>query len=148
GRIPSTGNRAVDASPATGQAAKQKAKVIEPEGEDSSSEDDDPQTIAAALARKRSRADPQTDLWAEDEPVADRLVIDDSSPEVEERMSLPDTSREQPIATLLLEQSTPDSVPASGAVAQEPVPTTILREPPVEEDPNAIPNEEAVAREI
>ncbi|XP_024184705.1 uncharacterized protein LOC112189594 [Rosa chinensis] len=69
-------------------------------------------------------------------------VIDDSPPEVEERVSLPDISHGHPTA-LLLEQAGPDSIQAPGEVAQEPVLTSILHELPAEEDPNAIPNEEA-----
>ncbi|XP_061993940.1 uncharacterized protein LOC133711875 [Rosa rugosa] len=182
GRAPPSSNRAAGFPPATGPAAKQKAKLSKPEVEDSFSDDDDPQTIAAALARKRSRAEFRTDLWATDEPVADRLVrrrfsrqvgegssaagegvsgtpaqetngdspsainvasnmqlgvvpaqvIDDSSPEFEERLPLLHTPREQPI--LLLESAVPDSGPTSGETA--PIPTVDSRELPVEEDPN------------
>ncbi|PRQ25511.1 hypothetical protein RchiOBHm_Chr6g0284481 [Rosa chinensis] len=74
-------------------------------------------------------------------------VIDDNSPEVEERVPLPDISHGQPTATLLLEQAGPDSIPVSSEVAQEPVLTAILRKLLAEEDPNAIPNEEAAVTE-
>ncbi|XP_062020879.1 uncharacterized protein LOC133737305 [Rosa rugosa] len=179
GCAPPSGNRAVGVSPATGLAAKQKAILTKPEVEDTSSDDDDPQTIAAVLARKRSRAELRTDPWAEDEPAADRLVcrrlsrqvgegssaagegvsgtkaqetngdppsainaadnmqlvvvpeqvIDDSSPEVEERMSLLPTFREEPIP--LLASTVPDSGPTFGETAL--VPTASFRELPVEE---------------
>ncbi|XP_062014011.1 uncharacterized protein LOC133730439 [Rosa rugosa] len=172
-------HRAAGVPPATGPAAKQKAKLSKPEVEDTSSDDDDPQTIAAALARKRSRAEFRTDPWATDEPIADRLVrrkfsgqvgegssvagegvsgtptqenngdspsainaasnmqlvvvlaqvIDDSSPELEERLPLLHTPREQPL--LLLEASVPDSGPTSCETA--PIPTADSRELPAEE---------------
>ncbi|XP_040374690.1 uncharacterized protein LOC121052849 [Rosa chinensis] len=89
GSMPPSGCRVVDASPAIGQAKKKKVIATEPEVENSSSDDDDPQTIAAALALKRSHADPQTDPWAEDEPVADRLVRRRSSRQVGEGSSAP-----------------------------------------------------------
>ncbi|XP_061998829.1 G-type lectin S-receptor-like serine/threonine-protein kinase At1g61490 [Rosa rugosa] len=54
GNAPSSGSRTANTSHATGQSGKQKA-------------------IAALSARKRNRSDPRTDLWAGDEPIADRL---------------------------------------------------------------------------
>ncbi|KAM5554610.1 hypothetical protein ABKV19_022820, partial [Rosa sericea] len=198
GSVPPSGSRAVDASPATGQAAKKKAIATEPEVENSSSDDDDPQTIAAALARKSSRSDPRTDPWADDEPLADQLVrhrssrqagegssaagddasasqaqvptgfnnppppigaannmqlalvsvqvIDDSSPEVEQRIPLPETPREQPTAVLIMEQIVPDSASVPGQVDQEPLPIAILREPLSLENP--APIEEVAAAAI
>ncbi|PRQ35142.1 putative aminotransferase-like, plant mobile domain-containing protein [Rosa chinensis] len=74
GSAPRSGSRTIRASPAVDQPGKQKAVIAEPEVEDSSSDDDNPQTVAAALARKRSRSDPGTDPWEEDEPIANRLV--------------------------------------------------------------------------
>ncbi|XP_040373611.1 uncharacterized protein LOC121052493 [Rosa chinensis] len=63
---PSSCGQAATASPAIDQAGKQKAIATEPEVKDSS-DDEDSQTIAAALARKHNSSDP----WAQDEPIAD-----------------------------------------------------------------------------
>ncbi|XP_062028384.1 uncharacterized protein LOC133744265 [Rosa rugosa] len=67
-------------------------------------------------------------------------VIDDSSPEFEERLPLLHTPREQSI--LLLESAVPDTGPTSGETA--PIATADSSELPVEEGPNV----EAVVGEI
>ncbi|XP_024190663.1 uncharacterized protein LOC112194678 [Rosa chinensis] len=72
GRVPTSGHCAVDVPPATSQAAKQKAVATEPEVEDSSSDDDDPQTVRTFLP---DHTDPRTDPWEEDEPLAFRLSL-------------------------------------------------------------------------
>ncbi|XP_061993544.1 uncharacterized protein LOC133711434 [Rosa rugosa] len=171
GSVPPSGIRAVDASPATSQAAKQKAIVTEPEVEDSSSDDDDPQTVrrrssrqvgegSSAAGNDASASHAQAPTGSNNPPppisAANNMqlalvpvqVIDDSSPEVEERMPLPDTSREQPTAVLTMEQVAPDLVPVSGEVNQEPVPIAILREPPVEENQNPGPIEQVAAATV
>ncbi|XP_040370707.1 uncharacterized protein LOC121051716 [Rosa chinensis] len=54
GTTPRSGARTIRASPAAGQSGKQKAVLAEPEAEDSSSDDDNPQTLlwlASATAR-------------------------------------------------------------------------------------------------
>ncbi|XP_062016788.1 uncharacterized protein LOC133733178 [Rosa rugosa] len=174
--------------------------MTEPEDKESSSDDDDSQTIAALSARKRSRSDPRTDLWAEDEPIADRLVrhrslrhteegssaagegtsasqaqaptivnnspppasaasnaqlalipvqiIDDSSPEAEDRVPLPDAPRKEPSDIPVLEQIAPDSIPIPSEANPEAMPAVVVREPPAEENPNAFNTEDAVAEAV
>ncbi|XP_024178368.1 fruit protein pKIWI501-like [Rosa chinensis] len=152
GNAPLPGRCATSASPAAGQSGKQKAVLTELEAEDSSFDDDDPQTVAAALARKRSRSNPRTDPWAEDEPPADRLapvdpgnlpppastagdvhsasipvqIKEDSSPELEESTAPPDEPPEEPTAGNVPAEEIAVADPAEpigeGMVAQEPAP--------------------------
>ncbi|XP_062028352.1 uncharacterized protein LOC133744229 [Rosa rugosa] len=190
GSSPLSGSRAANASQAADQSGKQKAVMIEPEDKESSSSDDDMQTIAALSARKRARSDPRTDLWAEDEPIADRLVrhrssrhaeegsstvgegtsasqapaptvvnhspppagavdnaqlasipvqiIDDSSPEAENRVLLLDAPREEPSDVPVLEQTAPDSIPVPSEASPETMLAIIVYEPPIEEVPNVV----------
>ncbi|XP_062009689.1 uncharacterized protein LOC133726198 [Rosa rugosa] len=190
GSAPLSGSRATNASQAAGQSGKQKAIMIEPEDKESSSDDDDMQTIAALSARKRARSDPRTDLWAEDEPIADRLVrhrssrhaeegsstvgdgksasqapaptvvnhsptpagavenaqlalipvqiIDDSSPEAENRVLPLDAPREEPSDVPVLEQIAPDSIPVPSDANPETMLAIIVYEPPIEEVPNVV----------
>ncbi|XP_062014152.1 uncharacterized protein LOC133730610 [Rosa rugosa] len=190
--------------------------MIEPGDKESSSDDDDMQTIAALSARKRARSDPRTDLWAEDEPIADRLVrhkhtkhlleisfhsvrlcnnphlqvrhrssrhaeegsstvgegtsasqapaptvvnhsptpagavdnaqlalipvqiIDDSSPEAENRVLPLDAPHEEPSDVSVLEQIAPDSIPVPSEASPETMLAIIVYEPPIEEVPNVV----------
>ncbi|XP_062005998.1 uncharacterized protein LOC133723197 [Rosa rugosa] len=171
GSVPPSGSRTVNASPATGQAAKKKAIVMEPEVEDSSSDDDDPQTVRRRSSRQvgegssvagenASASHAQAPTGSNNPPppisatnnmqlaLVPVQVIDDSSPEVEERIPLPDTPREPPTAVLTMEQVAPDSVPVSGEVDQEPMPIAILHEPPILENPAPIEEVAAATVEV
>ncbi|XP_062021103.1 uncharacterized protein LOC133737590 [Rosa rugosa] len=179
--------------------------MAEPEDRESSYDDDDSQTIAALSARKRSRSDPRTDLWAEDEPIAlvrhrssrhteggssaagegtsasqaqaptivnnspppagaasstqlsliPVQIIDDSSPEAEDRVPLLDAPREESSDIPVLEQIAPDSIPISNEANPKAMPAVVVREPPAEEsdntflqNPNAFNTEDAVAEAV
>ncbi|XP_061997797.1 uncharacterized protein LOC133715343 [Rosa rugosa] len=91
--------------------------MTEPEDKESSSDDDDSQTIAALSARKRSRSDPRTDLWAGDEPIADRLVRHRSLRHTEEGSSAAGegTSASQAQAPTIVNNSPPPAGAASNA---------------------------------
>ncbi|XP_062006130.1 uncharacterized protein LOC133723336 [Rosa rugosa] len=98
--------------------------MIEPEDKESSSDDDDMQTIAALSARKRARSDPRTDLWAEDEPIADRLVRHRSSRHAEEGSSTvgEGTSASQALApTVVTHSPTPAGAVDNAQLALIPV---------------------------
>ncbi|XP_062014263.1 uncharacterized protein LOC133730744 [Rosa rugosa] len=118
-------------SQAAGQSGKQKAVMIEPEDKESSPDDDDMQTIRALCLF----ATGPRDMLKKDLQL---LIIDDSSPEAENRVLLLDAPREEPSDVPVLEQIAPDSIPVPSEASPETMLAIIVYEPPIEEVPNVV----------
>ncbi|XP_061999256.1 uncharacterized protein LOC133716579 [Rosa rugosa] len=65
-------------------------------------------------------------------------IIDDSSPEAENRVLLLDAPREEPSDVPVLEQIAPDSIPVPSEASPETMLAIIVYEPPIEEVPNVV----------
>ncbi|XP_061993745.1 uncharacterized protein LOC133711657 [Rosa rugosa] len=156
GNAPSSGSRAANASQATGQSGKQKAVMTEPEDNESSADDDDSQTVrhrslrhteegssAAGEGTYASQAQAPTIVNNSPPPAGAAnnaqlalipvQIIDDSSPEAEDRVPLPDAPHEEPSDIPVLEQIAPDSIPVPSEANPEAMPAVVEREPPAEE---------------
>ncbi|XP_062003208.1 uncharacterized protein LOC133720756 [Rosa rugosa] len=75
-------------------------------------------------------------------------IIDDSSPEAEDRVPLPDAPHKEPSDIPVLEQIAPDSIPIPSEANPEAMPAVVVREPPAEENPNAFNTEDAVVEAV
>ncbi|XP_061993854.1 uncharacterized protein LOC133711776 [Rosa rugosa] len=75
-------------------------------------------------------------------------IIDDSSPEAEDRVPLPDAPHEEPSDIPVLEQIAPDSIPIPSEANPEAMPAVVEHEPPAEENPNAFNTEDAEAEAV
>ncbi|XP_062021416.1 uncharacterized protein LOC133737988 [Rosa rugosa] len=171
GNAPSFGSRAANTFQATGQTGKQKAVMTGPEDNESSSDDDDSQTVrhrssrhteegssAAGEGPSASQAQAPTIVNNFPPPAGAASnaqlasvpvqIIDDSSPEAEDRVPPPDAPHEEPSDIPVLEQIAPDSIPVPSEANPEAMPAVVEHEPPAEENPNAFNTEDAEAEAV
>ncbi|XP_062020883.1 proline-rich receptor-like protein kinase PERK13 [Rosa rugosa] len=161
GSAPLSGSHAANASQAAGQSGKQKAVMIEPEDKESSSDNDDMQTVRHRSSRHAEEGSstvgegtsasqaPAPTVVNHSPPPAGTVdnaqlasipvqIIDDSSPEAENRVLLLDAPREEPSDVPVLEQIAPDSIPVPSEASPETMLAIIVYEPPIEEVPNVV----------